>query len=197
LSPRSPDWILYSMGGYRLRFILFEVYDPCDWVWAEGFGCHLYRDQSHSFHDDSDGQKPRQESNPHQNSAGTASASPQPCLYGMPRPDDLRLMGTLAGYVFGDMDPRFDFTSAQQQLLLHALFGATDEELAVDLGIAKVSVKKRWGAIYEKVRDAAPDVFPAHLSADDGSSRSAQKRRRLIGYIRHHMEELRPYEKRM
>ena len=53
----------------------------------------------------------------------------------------------------------------QQQLLLHSLFGATDEELAIDLGIAKVSVKKRWGAIYEKVRDVAPVCCRAAASA--------------------------------
>lgn len=196
MSPGSPDWFLYSMGGYRLNFILFEVYDRCDWVWTEGFGGRLYRDQNQDFQIDETGHEIRQDSAPRVSGSGMAALAPRPRLYGMPRPDDLRLMGTLAGYIFGDTLPRFEFTAAQQQLLLHALFGATDEELAIDLGIAKVSVKKRWAAIYERVRDIAPDVLPAHLSTDDGSSRIAQKRRRLIGYIRHHMEELRPYEKR-
>jgi hypothetical protein len=196
LSPRSLDWYLYAMGGYRLNSVLFELYDRWDWMWAEGLGCRLYRAPKSDPHGGADEREVDLASGPDARGVLMTAISPRPRLYGMLRPSDMRLLETLAGFAFGDMFPRFDFTAAQQQLLLHALFGATDEELAADLGIAKVSVKKRWAAIYEKVRDTAPDVLPAHLSEDNGSSRSAQKRRRLIGYIRHHMEELRPYEKR-
>jgi hypothetical protein len=77
-------------------------------------------------------------------------------------------------------------------LLLTALHGGTDEELADELGISLSAVKKSWQLIYERVSGCDPELVPdAHL--DEGNSeRGKTKKQRLLAYLREHMEELRP-----
>jgi len=181
LANRSADWIPFANGGYRLKLLLMELNDHFEWNYAEAFGGSLYTDYRHL-------------------PAGVfRDCVPEPRLYGMTYEDAMGDKGagdtgTLASLIFARRLPRFGFTSPQQNLLLHALAGSTDEELAVDLRLALVSVKKRWGNIYDRVAEVAPDVLPTPVPDEIGNTRAAQKRRRLLSYVRIHMEELRPYD---
>lgn len=56
-------------------------------------------------------------------------------------------------------------------------------------------MKKRWGAIYEQVAERRPKLFRA-ASKDSllKQQRGAEKRHRLLNYLRSQLEELRPVE---
>jgi len=175
LAHRSPDWVPFASGGYRLKMLLMEMHDSFEWKYAESFGARLYTDYWGA------------------DRSLFRECSREPRLYGMTYKDAMKDTGTLAALIFSRRLPRFGLNSPQQNLLLHALAGSTDEELAVYLRLAPVSVKKRWGAIYDRVSEVAPDVLPKAALDGTGNTRAAQKRRRLLAYVRAHMEELRPY----
>lgn len=80
---------------------------------------------------------------------------------------------------------RFRFTAPQQRLLEMALLDATDRTMAAQLGLTEAAIKKRWRSIYAEVRRVAPAIL--------GEDRpSVDHRRALLGYVRQHLEELRP-----
>ena len=81
------------------------------------------------------------------------------------------------------------FRAREQQLLQRALLGETDTEIADVLGLAPDTVKARWRTIYERVSEHAPELLPQEAG---DLKRGAEKRRRLLHYLRHHPEELRP-----
>lgn len=85
--------------------------------------------------------------------------------------------------------PRFFFSPAEQELLLYALTGDTDDGLAAQLCVAPITVKKRWESVYKRVEAAAPEVFGL---AETMGRRGGEKNRRLLAYLWHYMEELRP-----
>ena len=87
--------------------------------------------------------------------------------------------------------PRCSFNDSERLLLCEALDGHTDEELALELGVSLSAVKKRWVGILDRVERGRPDVFAAFNR--DTPTRGAQKRHRLLRYVRAHPEELRPY----
>ena len=72
-----------------------------------------------------------------------------------------------------------------------ALLDGGDEAAADHLHLSPSTIQKRWRMIYERVTLAEPGFFPANDSADSGT-RGAAKRRRLLSYLRGHLEELRP-----
>jgi hypothetical protein len=54
-------------------------------------------------------------------------------------------------------------------------------------------VKKRWHTIYERVVRADHDLLPAPIQNGPPTHlRGAERRRRLLNYLRQHPEELRP-----
>jgi DNA-binding NarL/FixJ family response regulator len=77
-------------------------------------------------------------------------------------------------------------------LLLAALEGGTDEELAVKLDISLSAVKKTWRSIYERVRAGNSGVIPDQLQAESTPERGKEKKQRLLAYLREHPEEVRP-----
>lgn len=88
--------------------------------------------------------------------------------------------------------PRFGFSPGEQRLLLHALDGQSDEDLAVSLGVSAWTVKKRWQSVYGKVEAVDPTVVePPHRD-----EKLRQRRRYLLAHLRQHLEELRPYRPR-
>ncbi|MDQ2688075.1 MAG: hypothetical protein M3Y28_09440, partial [Armatimonadota bacterium] len=104
--------------------------------------------------------------------------------------------GSYISVMFQHTPPRIWFRPAEQQLLLQALQGVTDEEMAASLNLSQSAVKNRWRGIYDRVMKSAADLLPQH-SFENGLSdqkRSKEKRRRLLNYLRYHMEELRPVE---
>jgi DNA-binding CsgD family transcriptional regulator len=91
--------------------------------------------------------------------------------------------------------PRFGFSPAEKEQLFTAMTGATDVELASELGISVETVRKRWRSIYERVSaDDEPSLFPR--ADGDDAKRGPEKRTILLQYLDHHLEELRPYERR-
>jgi hypothetical protein len=85
--------------------------------------------------------------------------------------------------------PILDFTSSQKKLLLAALRGAENAELAQHLCRTPAAIKRTWAGIFEKCVQHNPALFPPAK----GSLRGLQKRHKVIAYVREHPEEIRPF----
>ena len=102
-------------------------------------------------------------------------------------------LGTWIGSLFDYHAPRFGLRPSEQRLLLAALCGGTDEDLADELSISLSAVKKTWCSIYERVAEYAAGLVPISASVRDGAAeRGKEKKQRLLAYLREHPEELRP-----
>ena len=114
--------------------------------------------------------------------------------------------GLQMGFVY--REPVLRLRESEQELLEAALAGHTDEELASVLGLSVTAVKARWRAIVSRLAErkwsSATTTNPAierllepilndDADASGRTRRGAQKRHRLIEYVRRHPEELRPY----
>lgn len=119
-------------------------------------------------------------------------------LWVLTRREALGVAGSVANPLFHPREPVFQLRDADQQLLLAAASGLTDEELSSKLGLSLTGVKKRWIAIFERTIDARPGLFPGldgpGLDSNDGQKRGRQKRHHVLAYVRSHPEELRPFE---
>jgi DNA-binding CsgD family transcriptional regulator len=122
----------------------------------------------------------------------------RPHLIGLSREIEVRKPGSLVGMLFNYAAPHFGFSVSEQRLLLAALRGGTDEELADGLGISLSAVKKAWRGIYERVAAAMPDIIPARSAArSHAPERTREKKRHLMAYLREHPEELRPHSRKL
>jgi DNA-binding CsgD family transcriptional regulator len=101
-------------------------------------------------------------------------------------------MGTWMASLFVHRPPQFGFRPSEQRLLLAALQGGTDEDLADTLGISLSAVKKAWRSIYDRVTDRRPGLIPDQVPEELTSERGKEKKQRLLAYLREHPEELRP-----
>ncbi len=99
--------------------------------------------------------------------------------------------GSALSPLFFYAPPRFGFKPGEQEMLLQALLGDSDEELSQALHISPSTAHKRWRSVYERVAAVAPDLLPVAASAGE-RHRGVEKRRRLLTYLRSHLEELRP-----
>jgi hypothetical protein len=85
--------------------------------------------------------------------------------------------------------PILDFSPCQKKLLIAALSGAENAELADSLCRTPAAIKRTWTGIFEKcVRH-----YPTLLPTTEGSLRGQQKRHKVMAYIRVHPEEMRPF----
>ncbi len=91
--------------------------------------------------------------------------------------------------LFTTARPRCAFSSGEQALLVRALDGHTDRELATLLGVSVSAVKKRWAAIFDRA-EGVLEIFASNYRIDQ--KRGTQKRHVLTRYVREHPEELRP-----
>jgi hypothetical protein len=123
-----------------------------------------------------------------------APRQPTSSLWVMTREHVMSVNGSVANPVFLCAEPILKLREADQQLLLAALNGLTDEELLSKLGISLTAVKKRWLSIFERTIDVRPDLFPAVDLQNDRQKRGRQKRHHVLAYMRRHPEELRPIE---
>ena len=96
-------------------------------------------------------------------------------------------------FLFLRHPPSLGLSLAQQDLLELALRGSTDHEIALELGIAHDTVRKRWRAIFERAERAHPGLFGNGAPAGRGTVRGTEKRRPLLAYLQEHAEELRPW----
>jgi DNA-binding CsgD family transcriptional regulator len=101
--------------------------------------------------------------------------------------------GTWANLFFAYCKPAIGFTRTEQRLLSAALQGGTDEELSDLLGVSLSTVKKVWASVYIRVRSR--ERFGVRITLDESidGNRGKQKKQKLLVYLRHHQEELRPY----
>lgn len=132
----------------------------------------------------------------------TGSADPaarRPYLVGFSRTEAQALPGDVMASLFVHLPSRFAFSIAEKRLLQHARHGLTDSELATTMGVALLTIKSQWRAVYARVARVAPgllgDTRTEHLQS---IHRGQEKRRRLLDYLQRHPEELRPslYERR-
>ena len=98
--------------------------------------------------------------------------------------------GSLANVIFSYKEPLLRLRESDQQLLLAALTGAIDSELAVSLNISLSAVKARWRSVYSRLAEIMPDLVGVESSAGE---RGPQIRHVVLAYVRAHPEELRPY----
>jgi DNA-binding NarL/FixJ family response regulator len=96
-------------------------------------------------------------------------------------------------FLFCARRPKLGFSPAQQLVLNHALLGATDAEIARELGISNDAIKQTWRGIYQRVSCVAPHWFTSDKERGAGT-RGAERKRRLLERLRHRLEELRPYD---
>jgi hypothetical protein len=101
--------------------------------------------------------------------------------------------GSWVGALFDYHPPMLGCSRGEQRLLSCALSGATDEHLAETLGTSLPAVKKMWVSIYLRVEEHLPELISDPPGSDlPASGRGREKRRRLLAYLREHLEELRP-----
>jgi DNA-binding CsgD family transcriptional regulator len=96
----------------------------------------------------------------------------------------------LSLHLFHPESPRIFFTPAEQRVLLEALLGSSDRQIASDLDLSTETVRTAWDSIYTRVSRAIPTLLTGPEAAS--GTRGTEKRRELIEYLRQHMEELRP-----
>jgi hypothetical protein len=106
--------------------------------------------------------------------------------------DVLANQGSVLGPNFMTPLPKIYLRHAEQELLICALDGATDDDLERQLNLTRSAVKRRWAAIFTKVAQELPSLFPATGNADR-TIRGPQKRHLVLAYVRKHPEELRPF----
>jgi hypothetical protein len=117
----------------------------------------------------------------------------EPHIIGMTRALEVQRHGSWVGDLFNYRPPRCGFSRSEQHLLLSALSGATDEELAKTLCVSLPTVKKTWLSIYGRVAARQPQLIENHSLTESSVYRGKEKRRRLLAYLRDHLEELRPF----
>jgi hypothetical protein len=191
LSSKVVDFTLYHASGYRLNEFLIESYTPMTSAWSEGSGLLLRTDRSQEVPVDS--------GNP-------ARRNQLRQLYGMNRAEAGERPGSVSSSLFHYSPPVFFFDPLEQVMLLHALTDDSYDGLANMLNIATVTVNKRWQTIYDKVASSprvdellpgCRRIGPDEESRENGTNHDtgrpqSQRKRQLLAYIRHHMEELRP-----
>lgn len=158
----------FCFYGYRLHRIVQEVFGA-DWrEFLEAAGLSVYAEFR-------------------------GLPEPRPFLMGTSREDFQRRAGSRYTFFFTAPPPRFQFRASEQALLGLALRNLSDEQAAGELGISLHTVKKLWRDIFERIEDTEPGWFSTQRPARD--HRGPEKRRYLIDYLAHHLEELRPWRR--
>jgi len=101
------------------------------------------------------------------------------------------MRASLGNKLFDYHEPVLRLRESDQQLLKAALGGQTDAKLATSIGLTFSAVKARWRSTFARVQEVMPDLV---ADPDDRDGRGAQKRHRVLAYIRNHPEELRPFD---
>ena len=167
-----------ALGGYRIKEFLADLIGRETSQWMLDAGARIRCDYSNYFR---------------RNGLPKRPPSQRPFLVGLTKEEALAHPGSNIASLFIYTAPRFHFNSSEQSLLHHALLGETSDELASSLFISPWTVKKRWRAIYERVADIDRELLPEPVANSlYATSRGAERRRRLLRYLRQHPEELRP-----
>jgi hypothetical protein len=98
--------------------------------------------------------------------------------------------------VFTYLPPLFRFTAGEQRMLLRAIDGLTDEEIAGELRVSRDAVKQTWRSIYDHVTQVMPNLVDRGQMIAAEGGRGQEKRRRIVAYVRDNAQELRPHHLR-
>jgi len=134
---------------------------------------------------------------------GIPEAAPEelvgkPHVIGVSRDLAVADTGSWIASMFLYKPPRFGFSPSKQRLILSALGGATDKELAGRLRVSLATVKKTWRAIYECVDLCVPGLLPGSAPGEGSvPERGKEKKQRLLAYFRQYPEELRPFSRKL
>lgn len=172
-----PESFLALHQGYQLKEIVVEFCEESLVRFSRESGFRLRTDYR-EFYD----------SQP----LSAAKVSPRPQRLGITREEAYAEPGSDIARIFPYQHPRFFFAPGEQELLLRALQGETDDEAAENLRVAVPTVKTRWRTLYDRVEMRNRDLF-AKIGAVE-AKRGTEKRRLLLNYLRQHPEELRPYQ---
>jgi len=171
---RLIEAFFYRHAGYRVQEFLQEVYSQEEMERGHVIGIQVRTDYASFF-----------------TAASLPSPERRPYLVGLTKEEcrDSSMISPLFLYA----PPRFAFRPGEQDVLCLALLDQSDDEIAATLHVSPGTIHKRWQAIHARVARQAPDWFPAADAAPDAPrTRGAEKRRRLLSYLRSHPEELRP-----
>ena len=168
------EWNPYAISGYRLSGAYIEMYDDITYNWAETFGYDCVNDYAAYYRDRP---LPPENQRPH--------------LYGVKAERAKEKVAAPVNIMFYNEQPRFGFSPAEKEFLIWAMSGDTDEKLSQELFLSPETLKKRWQSVYSRVQTVAPEIF-GPTEATHGEKRGAEKKRTLLAYLEHHMEELRP-----
>jgi hypothetical protein len=171
----------FFVGGYRIKCLMQEVYGDEHAAYMDGGGLRLRTDFADHFAQHGD----------------RPAARDHPRLFGLRRDEILPVAVNPLSYLFHPLAPRFGFTTSAQRVLEQALLMRTDEEIAAELRVSLDAVKKTWRAIYARTDSVAPRLFGACVRGLHDHHRRAERRRYLLDYLRTHLEELRPVNRRV
>jgi hypothetical protein len=166
---------IQGLARRRMRFFVEEVYGPIFRDRHLGFGCDVWRDYKET------GSKPHIQG---------LSEEERPFLMGgdfTQVAENLSKTNTVVGKLALPGPPRFNFKIVEQETMLLALQGLTDEAIADQLGLSLVAIKKRWQGIYQKIDD-----HDAQSCADlesQGANRLKVRRRQVLQMMSEHPEE--------
>ena len=117
----------------------------------------------------------------------------RPFLLSFTRETVLQNPGSRNAELFHEEPARIFFSDGEQRLLLAAIRGGTDEELADELGLSLSAVKKLWRSVYDRVASTSSDLLPSRR--DSENERGKEKKHKLLAYLRDHPRELRPLQR--
>jgi hypothetical protein len=115
-----------------------------------------------------------------------------PFILGADRDAVNQAFGSWLFSLFSCNPPRMYFRPSEQRLLLAALRGLTDGELADELGISLSAVKKNWRMIYERTGRIWDETESRTADGEGDGKRGKERKQHVLTYVRAHMEELRP-----
>ena len=168
----------YAMhAGYKLKEFLYEVYGDSEKKRQITNGLFVRRD----YHELLDPQDRRSPNAPYFLGITRAEATIPQANFGM-------------SMIFSYTPPRFGFSPAEKLLLQRGLAGESDQEMASYLKLSIWTVKKGWQRIYARVEKKDPGLMASGKTAGKPGEEAswAQRRRKLLEYLRTHMEEIRP-----
>jgi len=116
----------------------------------------------------------------------------EPHIIGITRDLAAQRPGAWISELFKYDQPNLHLNRGQRRLLIAAMNGAVDVELADQLKVSVAVVKKTWRDIYDRVHDYLPELFSDEGSRESSGKRGKAKKHRLLSYMRAHPEELRP-----
>jgi DNA-binding CsgD family transcriptional regulator len=164
-------------AGYNMKEFLYEVYGETE-ISRQSTNGFLVRRDYHEI------LRPQARNSPN-----------APYFLGITRKESLVPLANFGiSQIFSYNPPRFGFSPAEKKLLHRSLIGESDQEMADSLGLSIWTVKKGWQKIYNRVQKTDPGLLQPEKDAAAFWEElpGAQRRRRLLEYLRVHMEEIRP-----